>query len=175
MVVNAPPGNRVLTVTLAVAVLTIVGYWLAARRAAPVGGTAAAPAVAATSVDASADRSGQSTGPNLPMWPQGTVPATKPSIAFVEAEPRRRTAESPDSSVAAVPAGADERELDLWLKTLQHDPVSGNRLAAIDKLRVLGKQGDSDGRIQASLRAAMNDDDPAVAVNARDALSEVLD
>ena len=34
---------------------------------------------------------------------------------------------------------------------------------------------DADGQIEASLRGAMNDNDPLVAANARDALSELQD
>lgn len=87
-------------------------------------------------------------------------------------EPTPQTT-SPSPSPAPVSDAADDAVTPL-VRTLQSDPVVGHRLRAVDELTYLGRQGDNDGRIQASLEAATRDSDPTVAVSARDAISVLL-
>jgi hypothetical protein len=56
---------------------------------------------------------------------------------------------------------------------VRSDEVARNRILAVNSLRLMGKRGDTSGRVQALLREAMADADANVATNARDAFQEI--
>jgi hypothetical protein len=58
-------------------------------------------------------------------------------------------------------------------QSMQSDEIARNRLLAVNSLRQLGLQGDSDGSVRALLRVAMSDRDANVAANAQDAYEEI--
>jgi hypothetical protein len=156
---------------IAVAGLLVANHLL--RRASP------QPAVAAsTSPDTVTPLAQPAVTAPVPV-PASEIAADTATSGAAASREHQRGSPSPLTPLpaGAVPASdaAAEAHLDLLLHTLLADKVSGNRLAAIDQLRLLGKQGDPGARIQDSLRAATNDPDRVVAVNARDALSDLLD
>ena len=132
----------------------------AARSEAP-----APPSTAQLETASTSDISSAATAaPSRVAAPRVDQPTTPPPAETAGGgEPGSRPGLVPDANAR------------FWIGTLRNDAAAANRLTAIDQLRVLGKQGDPDGQIEASLRSAMNDKDPLVAVNARDALSELQD